>query len=144
MNGFKKYYIGYIVGILLSIAAGVTVGLLVDFTALQSIRVFLISSWVIAGIAAVTALVLGVYNIYNYNTALAKQLKNHIMLLVTGIAATLIFTAITALLIDMGTLTLAALKILTAFGVLSIGLVITAAFSFIYWLIKKASFTVEQ
>ena len=82
MNGFKKYYIGYIVGILLSIAAGVTVGLLVDFTALQSIRVFLISSWVIAGLAAVTALVLGVYNIYNYNTALAKQLKNHIMLLV--------------------------------------------------------------
>ena len=135
MNGFKKYYIGYAVGILLSIAAGVAVGILVDFAALRSIRVFFIASWVIAALSAVTALALGIYNAYNYNNALAKQLRNHILLLIIGITATIIFTAITALLIDMGIITAVALKVLNSFSVLSAGLKLTAVFSFIYWLI---------
>lgn len=144
MNGFKKYYTGYIAGILISIAAGITVGYYVDFAALQSIKVFFIASWTVAATAAVTATVLGVYNIYNFNHALAKQLRNHILLLITGIVSTIIFTAITALLTDMGIITVVALKVLTAFSVLSIGLVLTAVFSFIYWITVKSPFAAQK
>jgi hypothetical protein len=144
VNGFRKYYIGYITGILLSIAAGITVGILVDFASLQSIRVFFFATWTVALIAAMTATALGIYNSYNYNNTLAKQLKNHILLLIIGLTATIIITSITALMIDMGIITVVALKVLTSFSVLSVGLVLTAVFSFIYWVIKKASCIAER
>ena len=46
--------------------------------------------------------------------------------------------------IDMGIITAVALKVLMAFCVLSTGLVLTAVFSFIYWIIMKSPFNTEK
>lgn len=144
MDKSNRYFIGYIAGFIASIALGVTVGLLVTEAGLAAVRVFIITALAVTAAAVLSAFVMSMMNAYNYNRALAKQLSNHILLLVTGAALTAAFTGVLALMMSMSTATGTVLKAMTGMSVFSFGLVLTAVLSFIYWLIKRSRVYTEE
>lgn len=144
MDKSNRYFIGYIVGFIASIALGVTVGLLVTEAGLAAVRVFIIIALAVTAAAVLTAFVMSMMNVYNYNRALAKQLSNHILLLVTGAVLTVAFVGVLALLFSMQMATGTVLKAMTGISVFAFGLVLTAALSFIYWLIKRSRVYTEE
>lgn len=144
MDKSNRYFIGYIVGFIASIALGVTVGLLVTEAGLAAVRVFIIIALAVTAAAVLTAFVMSMMNVYNYNRALATQLSNHILLLVTGAVLTVAFVGVLALLFSMQMATGTVLKAMTGISVFAFGLVLTAALSFIYWLIKRSRVYTEE
>lgn len=144
MDKSNRYFIGYIVGFIASIALGVTVGLLVTEAGLAAVRVFIIIALAVTAAAVLAAFVMSMMNVYNYNRALAKQLSNHILLLVTGAVLTVAFVGVLALLFSMQMATGTVLKAMTGISVFAFGLVLTAALSFIYWLIKRSRVYTEE
>ncbi len=137
MDKSSKSFIGFIVGTVLSVAAGIAAGVLVTDAAVTGVATFAVSAVALAGVSVITAFALAVANAYSRNCALSRQLSNHILMLIIGAVVTVVAACFIALLMSTGAAGGVALRVLTAFEVLGFGIVLTADLSFIYWLSKR-------
>lgn len=137
MDKANRYYIGFIIDTVLSVAAGIAAGVLVTDTAVTGVATFAVLAVALAGVSVITAFALAVANTYSRNCALSRQLGNHVLMLIIGTVVTVAAACFIALLMSTGTTGGVALKVLTAFAALGFGLVFTADLSFIYWLTKR-------
>lgn len=124
-----------IIGLVLSIAAAVVAGVMISTVAFRWLRLFLIAIWILTALSLLGATVTSIINVYNENRKLTKILRMYIPLLFVGAVSAIIATAVLTLMIDAGTVTVFALKFLTAISALSAGLVMTADVCFVYGLV---------
>lgn len=132
----KSCWICTVIGLIISIAAAVVAGVMISAAAYRWLRLFFIAIWILTALSLLGSLIASMINVYDENRKLTKMLREHILLLLVGAVSAIIATAVLTLLIDAGTVTVFALKFLTAVSALSAGLVMTADVCFIYGLIS--------
>ena len=144
MQKNRSYLIGYGVGFIVSVVFAIVMAFLTSLAALPTVTAFIYVFWGITALSVLTAFILSMLNTYNYDRALDCQLNNHILLLSISAILVVIFTSILGILISTGAITELLIKVFSGLSIFSLGLVITAVLSFIYWLIKTTVDTDEN
>ncbi|MBQ5994707.1 MAG: hypothetical protein IJL63_02480 [Clostridia bacterium] len=144
MQRNRNYLVGYGIGFVVSVVFAIVMAFLTNLTAINTVTAFIYVFWGISGLALITAFVLAMLNNYDYDRSLDCQLNNHILLLITACTLVAVFTSVLGILISTAAVTDLLVKVFTGLAVFSLGLVITAVFSFIYWLIKTTVNTNEN
>ena len=144
MQRNRNYLVGYFVGFVVSAVLATVLALLTTLAAVRTVTAFIYVFWGITAFCISAAFVLALIDNFNYDRSLDCQLNNHILLLVTGSVLVAAFTSVLGMLISTNAVTELLLKVFGGLSVFSLGLVITAALSFIYWLIRTTVNTDED